>query len=423
MMLVASASAAERPSPARSALKRPHLQILHAFSGGNDGSLPAAALILDATGALYGTTQSGGASNVGTAFKLAPSGSGYTESVLHAFKGGRHDGALPVAGLVEDASGALYGTTVEGGFAAANRGCFTIQYRGCGTVFELTRSGSSYKERILYAFRGNSSGDGVWPYAGLTIDTAGTLYGATMWGGNGVGNIFSLNRSGKGFSEANIYAFPFGSSGPVFPDGANPAADMLVDDAGVLYGTAEYGGTCAVQPVTGCGVVFKLVPSPSGYLETVLHVFHGGADGNWPLARLIVDQAGALYGTTEYGGVANDGTVFKLTPSSSGYGESILYSFKGGRDGALPVAGLIADDAGVMYGTTSAGGALDLGTIFKLAPLPSGSGYAETVLYAFHGSDGADPMAGLVADQSGTFYGTTQSGGAHGAGSVFALKQ
>ncbi len=157
----------------------------------------------------------------------------------------------------------------------------------------------------------------------------------------------------------------------------------------------------------------------------MLHVFQGGADGNWPLAQLIVDKDGALYGTTEYGGLANDGTVFKLTPSSSGYGESILYSFKGGRDGSLPLAGLIADDAGIMYGTTSAGGGANLGTIFKLAPLPSGSGYAETVLYAFHGSsDGADPMAGLVADgKTGTLYGTTQSGGAHGVGSVFALKQ
>jgi len=201
------------------------------------------------------------------------------------------------------------------------------------------------------------------------------------------------------------------------------AATNLADGSGALYGTAVVGGDCAIQPLYGCGVVFKLTPSASGYTFSVLHAFQGGDDGSWPVAGLIADKNGALYGTTQYGGgSANDGTVFKLTPSRSGYSESVLYAFAGGNDGALPVACLTSDKRGALYGTTSSGGAANSGTIFTLTP--SASGYSERVLHTFlGGSDGADPVAGLIIGKTGILYGTTQSGGTYGVGSVFAFKR
>ena len=405
-------------------MRSPQVQllVLHSFRGGNDGALPGAALTAGAHGVFFGTTQSGGAKNMGTVYELTPSGSRYKESVLHGFSGGARDGALPAAALIKDASGTLYGTTVEGGFKA-KRGCTFVQYRGCGTVFKLTRSGKSYTESLVYAFQGPANGDGFWPYAGLAADSAGALYGTTMWGGSfDFGGVFKLTPSRKHYAEAVIYSFPYSSSGPGFaPDGYNPTADILVDNSGSLYGTTPYGGSCPGALIGGCGAAFKLTPAGSGYAFTLLYRFQGGNDGNQPLGALVADNSGALYGTTEYGGPANDGTVFKLTPSESGYTESIVYAFAGGSDGALPVAGLNWY-GGALYGTTSSGGAANLGTIFKLTP--SSSGFTESVLYAFQGgNDGADPVAGLISGPTGILYGTTQTGGASGVGTVFALSQ
>ena len=291
--------------------------------------------------------------------------------------------------------------------------------QGCGTVFKLVPSGSRYKKKTVYDFLGYSVGDGVWPYAGLTAGQGGTLYGTTFEGGEGLGNVFQLTPSGTGYKEGSIYSFPFSSSGSVFPEGVAPQATLLSDSSGALYGTTSFGGTCSFQPITGCGVAFKLTPSGSGYAFSLLYSFQGGSDGFGPVAGLIADSSGALYGTTEYGGPANLGTVFKLTPSGSGYIESVMYAFQGGSDGALPVAGLVAGKQG-LYGTTASGGPANVGTIFELTA--SGSHYAESLLYTFQGgNDGAEPVAGLVAGKTGVFYGTTQTGGAYGVGTVFAL--
>jgi uncharacterized repeat protein (TIGR03803 family) len=345
---------------------------------------------------------------------------------------GKADGALPLAGLIEDKSGALYGTTAGGGSYRASSGCIGFAISGCGTVFKLTPSGSSYAESILYKFRGVGSGDGLWPYAGLTADTAGDLYGTTYVGGATLGyaqgpggTVFKLTPSSKrtSYKEALLFTFQYSPSGPpLYPDGLFPSAGLLPDDSGAFYGTASIGGPCPaqVQPF-GCGVAFKLTPSGSGYAFSLLYAFQGGSDGAVPVAGLIEDRNGALYGTTEYGGVENDGTVFKLTPTGSGgYTESTLYAFAGGNDGALPVAGLIAE-RGALYGTTSSGGNANQGTIFKLTP--AASGYTETVSYAFQGGvDGGEPFAGLVSGKGG-IYGTTMIGGASGLGTVFALKR
>ncbi len=154
-------------------------RILYSFKGGQDGALPAAALLTDKTGALFGSTQSGGGKNFGTVFKLTPAGSGYAESVLHGFKGGKSDGAWLVANLIEDNTGTLYGTTLAGGLQSAAAGCTGNQaYQGCGVAFELAPSGSSYVERIIYRFQGSSSNgyDGYFPYGGLIADASGNLY-------------------------------------------------------------------------------------------------------------------------------------------------------------------------------------------------------------------------------------------------------
>jgi uncharacterized repeat protein (TIGR03803 family) len=225
------------------------------------------------------------------------------------------------------------------------------------------------------------------------------------------------------YSEALLFTFQYSPSGPtLYPDGLFPSASLLPDDSGAFYGTASIGGVCPVQvQAFGCGVVFKLTPSASGYAFRLLYLFQGGSDGAVPVAGLVEDKNGDLYGTTEYGGAENVGTVFKLTPAGSGaYTESVLYAFAGGNDGALPVAGLIAEQ-GALYGTTSSGGSANQGTIFKLTP--AASGYTETISHAFQGGvDGGEPFAGLVSGKGG-MYGTTMIGGASGLGTVFVLKR
>jgi uncharacterized repeat protein (TIGR03803 family) len=386
------------------------LTTLYTFTGGSDGGNPYAGLIADAAGNLYGTTYGsvnggGGPSRYGTVFELTPSG---TFTVLYSFTGGS-DGANPRAGLIADAAGSLYGTTISGGVS-----CGELPH-GCGTVFQLTPSGTL---NVLHSFTGS---DGSQPFAALVADAAGNLYGTTYGGGatascdppNGCGTVFKLAPSGI---LTVLYSFT-GSS-----DGAYPFGALVADAAGNLYGTTTLGGaTASCNPPSGCGTVFELVASGS---LTVLHSFTGffGSDGSSPYAGLIADATGKLYGTTFGGGAYGHGTVFELAPSGI---LTVLYSFTGDSDGAYPYASLIADATGNLYGMTGSGGAYGYGTVFELAP----SGIL-TVLYSFTGdSDGAYPYAGLIADWvAGNLYGTTTLGGAtascnppYGCGTVFQL--
>jgi uncharacterized repeat protein (TIGR03803 family) len=254
---------------------------------------------------------------------------------------------------------------------------------------------------VLHDF--DSSGDGVYPYAGL-ISVSGTLYGTTYEGGvNGIdGTVFSITLSGK---EKVLHRFAGGSG-----DGENPYAG-LINVGGTLYGTTNDGGA------NNGGTVFSITPSGK---EKLLQSFGGSGDGVYPLAGLI-SVSGALYGTTARGGANGDGTVFSMTTSGT---EAVLYSFKGGSgDGAYPVAGLL-DVRGTLYGTTQNGGYYNAGTVFSTTL--SGK---EKVLHTFGGSgDGSQPFAGLV-DVKGTLYGTTYNGGrdtkcgtAIGCGTVFSVK-
>jgi uncharacterized repeat protein (TIGR03803 family) len=393
--------------------------ILHEFAGKRDSGRPAASLIADANGDLFGTAEGDQGLRGGSVFKLRLTKNGASESVIHQFKG-KHDGAVPSAALLAGKNGALFGTTLSGGSSC--------EESGCGVVFELTPNGDAYDERILHAF-GQSQSDGTYPDASVSADSQGSLYGTTTFSGaNDVGTVYKLTPSGNGFTYSVIYAFGGGN------DAEYPMAPVVVDSGGSVFGTTVVGGSVleGTGCGEGCGAVFQLVPSGSGYTESVIYNFQGSPDGAMPYAGLLADGTGAFYGTTMTGGVpANSncpngcGTVFKLTPAGSGYAENVLYRFQGGTDGSGPTDAVIAGSNGVLYGTTSAGGTAGLGTVFALTP--SGSGYTENVVYSFEPShDGASPYAGLLLGSDGRLFGTTLAGGKQscpsgGCGTVFAL--
>jgi uncharacterized repeat protein (TIGR03803 family) len=405
------------------------LSTLHSFAGSPDGAEPLSTVIADSAGNLYGTSQTGGnacgASGCGTVFRLSPAGAGtYNETILHNFAAGT-DGSGPYTqALFADSSGNLYGTTAEGG----SGGC--AWHSTCGTVFRLSPSKATgtYAETVLWRF--GTGTDGAIPLAGVIGDNNGNLYGTTVQGGSstqcgigGCGTVYKLTPTGTGsYSETVLWSFSGGA------DGAGPRAGLVIDKSGNLYGTTVAGGGngCTAFGV-GCGVVYKLMPTATGaYSETVIYSFAGGADGARPNAGLIIDSAGGLYGTTSDGGANYVGAVYKLTPNgTSNYSETVLYSFGGSpADGGHPYAGVVADAAGVLYGTTQYGGGGCVGgcgTVYKLSPTTTGT-FDETVLYRFTNSnDGATPFGGLFIDSLGSLYGTTYDGGSSGHGTVFTF--
>ena len=314
--------------------------VLYSFSGPPaDGGSPSGSLVRDnVTGDLYGTTQNGGPSNFGIVFKLHPNGDGsYTETVLYSFDATSGDGQLPVAGLVIDGSGNLYGTTQAGGGSTA------CQF-GCGTVFELVKSSGSYTEKVLHSFTG--APDGQSP-GSLSMDTSGNLYGTTEFGGSakstsickaGCGAVFELANNSGSYTYSVLFSFSIAGL-----YGMNPAGSVVIDSSGNLYGTTPSGGHASACGVAlGCGVVYELVNSSGVYAPSVLYNFVGVPDGELPGSNLILDAQGNLYGTAS-GGVSTAcssfgcGAVFKLHPNGGGsYTESLLYSFTGSPDGQYP---------------------------------------------------------------------------------------
>jgi uncharacterized repeat protein (TIGR03803 family) len=300
--------------------------ILHAFGGSPDGAQAEGSLVNGGNGTLYGTTFKGGDYNYGTVYRLTKAG----RETVYSFAGPGGDGAFPIAGLVADTQGNLYGTTYQGGSS------------NDGIVFKI--STTTGKETILHNFTGGS--DGMWPQAGLVLDNAGNLYGTTVYGGtDNIGTVFKVTRTAK---ETVVHSFTDQ------PDGSQPDAALLFTD-GKLYGTTYYGGAY------GHGTVFSVDATGK---ETVVYSFVGGSEGGWPWASLITDGAGDLYGTTS-SGFSGNGTVFKIDSSGN---EIVLYAFTGGADGGDPQAALVRDSAGNLYGTTFGGGAYSAGVVFKLTP-------------------------------------------------------
>ncbi len=409
-------------------------RVLHSFGNGTDGLYPFAGLIFDPAGNLYSTTAAGGTYGGGTVYELALSpnaaGGGWTEQLLYSFCSQPYcpDGATPVAGLILDAAGNLYGTTAGGGAY------------GEGTAFELMPNGSGgWTEQVLHSFSASAT-DGGFPYAGLIFDAAGNLYGTTNQGGNfnaycgeygseyGCGTVFELMPNGSGgWTEKVLFSFCSQSN---CTDGASPYAGLIFDAAGNLYGTSQYGGNFGGDCwAYGCGTVFELTPNGNGgWTEKVLYRFCSQTnctDGGYPVAGLIFDAAGNLYGTTVLGGAyINRGTVFELRPSAGGgWTEEVLHSFdNNGTDGINPFTSLILDAGSNLYGTTKYGGAYDncygssCGTVFELKRSPNavGGGWTEEVLHSFgSGTDGVFPWSSLIFDASGHLYGTTSLGGTY----------
>jgi uncharacterized repeat protein (TIGR03803 family) len=310
-------------------------KILYDF--GSDGGGPAAGVIVDAAGNLYGTTSRGGIHAAGTVFELTHK---RDEKVLYSFcsLSSCPDGCSPLGGLLRDKAGNLNGTTAS---------CGTSNQ---GTVFQLSKSGT---ETVLHSFAGGSS-DGAFPaYTSLLMDAKGNLYGVTTQGGaSNEGVVYKLSKSGK---LTVLHSFAGGST-----DGCNPDGTLAMDKHGNLYGTT-----------TGCGssddgIVWKVSQKDS---ETVLHNFTGGSDGADPNGGVVIDMKGNLYGTTVNGGAYSAGTVFEVTPKAGGGAtEKLLHSFGKGSDGTFPYAGLIFDASGNLYGTTYEGGAYDGGTVFEITP-------------------------------------------------------
>lgn len=281
------------------------------------------------------------------------------------------DGSYPESGVVVDNTGNLYGTTNAGGV-------------GLGVVFRLTPgSNGTWAESVLYIFSGLPDGEGP---NGLTLDSAGNLYGTTIYGG-GAGNC------------------------------TNGGCGTVLDKAGHLFGTTNAGG----GPNNG-GIVFAIARTKQGLKEIVLHRFAGNqTDGSGPYTgSLAFDQKGNLYGTTAGGGTNGLGTVFRLSRTKSGVLETILYSFLGGGDGLAPYTGVTVDAAGNLYGTTSLGGNGGDGTIFGLKN--TGGVWSKTELYSFSGSDGSEPLGNLVFDSTGSLYGTAALGGSNGTGTGNVFK-
>jgi uncharacterized repeat protein (TIGR03803 family) len=379
------------------------LHQIYAFSGGADGANPRAGVTLNAQGAIYGTTEQGGAFGYGTVFSLTPAGGGkYTPSVIYSFAGQSGDGAYPETGLIlSPKSGYLYGTTYGGGKS------------GYGTVFELKPgTGGTWTEAVLYSFAGAAIGcgtsgnpacDGENPLGGLTLSSTGTLYGTTYSGGaTGWGTVFQLAQSGGVLKETVIHSFngapsavdggsACGTTGdPTACDGGAPAGNVVLNTAtGVLYGTTTLGGTSTGCPQggyeQGCGVVFQLTPpvAPSAtWTESLLYVFAGPpSDGMLPSANLVfAPTGGTLYGTTFAGASTTDrcfpgsylgcGMAFLLKPPaapSTTWTKSNLAIFNGNNGGG-PNGVTLSPAGGLLYGTAYEGGlAGAYGTIFQLA--------------------------------------------------------
>lgn len=392
------------------------LTVLHQFTGGADGANPYAGMVFDRAGNLYGAAGYGGnsscfspgGSGCGTVFKLTRRPAGSLFTTLYAFAGGT-DSSNPSGNVTIAADGTVYGTADAGG----GGNCRDQEGHGCGTVFRLqppptncSSSNCSWNETTLYRFTGGT--DGNDPFAGVVLDEAGNVYGTAAAGGAYSGGVvYALAHSGSGWTESTLHSFGNGS------DGASPFAGLTLDGNGNLYGATAEGGTgCGTE---GCGTVFEMTPSEQGWGENILYHFQNSygpegalifdpagnlygtttsgtiyemtpANGSWLYSSLYAlsfdglpvfessltrDAAGNFYGVTGLGGSGcgyGCGTIYKLSPFGGGWSYTVLYQFTGGNDGANPTGSVLVDSSGNLFGTASTGGRYNYGTVWEFTP-------------------------------------------------------
>jgi len=403
------------------------LTVLHSFTGGGDGATPLAGLVMDGAGNLYGTASAGGAGH-GTVFKLANHGSSWVFLPLYSFQGS-NDGAVPLAVLTIGPDGSLFGTTESGGIPGDCDGL------GCGTVFNLrpppTRPSSviaPWDETVLFRFS-QAMSLGFYPYSEVTFDAAGNLYG-TVADTDSPQSRVERAPSGNCANCGSVYELTRSGNNwtetllysfPGSDVGEAPLGGVIFDQAGNLYGTASGGGHC------GYGIVFELTPGQSGWTEQTIQAICGGLGGANPSSTLLL-SSGTLYGGTPgeplgFGDVP--GSVFTLTSSGGEWHYTSLHTF--GFYGIGPAGALALDSAGNLYGTTAIGGITagvcapsGCGTVWELSP--SGGGWSYTELYDFTGgADGAAPHSRVTLDANGHLFGTTSAAGASGFGTVWEL--
>jgi hypothetical protein len=382
--------------------------------------------LFDPSGTIYGVSSSGGSAlgctGCGNVYKLVPTSSGpWTQTVLHTF-GGPPDAGIPFWGVVEDSSGNLFGATVGNGTASCS----------CGAVYELSPNGDgTFTYKVIYSFTDGADGRGP---LGVVIGPDGNLYGDAQAGGtpacavfsSGCGTIFQLSPpavEGDPWNETTLYTFTGGR------DGLGPQVPIF-DHAGNLYGFASNGGNsnsayCA--SLLGCGTVFRLSPSSSGWQFSVLYSFTQSTGANPAQNAPVLDAAGNIYGTNAFGGRScasfsiGCGTIFKIAPTASGpWTFSLLHAFTGNSDGAEPLGALALDASGNVYGTafnggsTSCGSSIGCGTVYKISPAVGG-GWQFARIWAFPGAvnGGYFPESGVIVDPAGNIFGSTSFGGSH----------
>ena len=378
------------------------LTTLVTFNGAN-GSKPDSSLIADANGDLFGTTSMGGANGQGTVFEIVKTAAGYasTPTVLVTFDVA--SGFRPEAGLIVDANGDLFGTTIGGG---AN---------GLGTVFEIAKTASGYAstQTTLVSFNGP---DGSTPsFGALLADANGNLFGTTDQGGaNDFGTVFEIAKTAGGYASTPTTLVSFNGT-----NGEIPGAGLIADANGDLFGTTFAGGA------SNDGTLFEIAKTAAGYASTPTTLFgFDGPHGANPFGSLIADANGDLFGTTAAGGLSNldFGTVFELAKTAGGYASTptVLLSFDG-SNGKTPGGGLIADANGDLFGTATRGGSGGEGTVFEIQKTAGGYGATPIELAGFNGTNGGFPESSLIADANGDLFGTTDAGGANDDGTVFEI--
>lgn len=377
--------------------------VLYNFTDGSDGAKPGAGMTMGQPGTLYGTTQYGGDLSCdlggilgcGVLFKFSNSGSGWQLTPLHEFNSGYE---APYPGIPAiGPKGALYGVTNLGGI---NR---------IGTIYEVIRQSGHWPFKLLYAFTGGSDGGAPTRLDPLLFDSSGNIYGAATYGGSAnSGVVYELTQAAGHWTEKVLYSFTGGNDG-------SHLRGITFDDRGNIYGVAAYGGgnqNCEY----GCGTVYKLTHSQSGWSETTLHTFQQGVDGGWP-GPLIRDKAGNLYGITEgYGPDNNGGTVWELSPSGPTWTFKVLHAFTTETVNDFGPYPLTMDSSGNLYGITNWGGANNEGLLFKLTPANGHWNYTD--LHDF-GEDGCYPQGAVIRDHAGNLYGAAESCGRYGYGVIW----